>query len=291
MNFHQLETFVCVVEEKSFTKAAKKLYVSQPALSKTIRALEEEVGAKLFERSSYGLEITNEGNIIYSYAKDAIQYYNERITEMRAALIPPKKVLRIGLPPSAGSVYFSKIIYRFILEFPQYEINVTELPTKRALEMIQSEELDLSIVLMPFDDLNFDTKRVYSSEAVLIVAESHFLADRDQVSFAELKDVPFLSVTEEYMFYDETMSRFEAAGISPNIIFSTYQWDSLLAMVSENIGVTILEKSLAGRMNYRDLKTIHLVEPEFPWMLGLVKKKDKALSVSGQKFWDFCKEV
>ena len=291
MNFHQLETFICVVEERSITKAAKKLYVSQPALSKTIRTLEEEVRAKLFERSAYGLEITDKGKIVYSYAKEAIQYYNERISEMRSALIAPKSVLHIGLPPSSGSIYFSKLIYQFTLEFPQYEIIVSEIPTKQALNLVQNDELDLSMVLTPFDNLNFDTKRVYSSEAVLIVSKSHFLAERDQVSFAELKDIPFLSVTEEYMFYDETMSRFEAAGISPNIIYSSYQWDGLLSMASENIGVTILEKSLADRMNYQDLKTIHLVEPEFPWMMGLVKKKGKTLPDSAQAFWDFCQEV
>ena len=67
MNFRQLEIFVRVVEEKSFTKAAKKLYVSQPALNKSIRALEEDVEKVLFERSAYGLELTEDGKTVYKY--------------------------------------------------------------------------------------------------------------------------------------------------------------------------------------------------------------------------------
>ena len=291
MNFHQLEIFVCVVEEKSFTKAAKKLYLSQPALSKSIRALEEEVGTKLFERSAYGLELTEAGKIVYGYSKDAIDYYNERINRMCSVLVPQKNILRIGLPPSAGSIYFSKILYRFGLDFPQVDVRVSEISSRNASKLLQEDELDLGVVILPYDDPSVEVKRVYASEAVLVVPETHFLAAREKVSFAELADIPFLSVSKEYMFYDQVLSKFREAGVSPKIAFSTAQWDALPLMVSENAGVTILERSLIERMNTGGLKLIHLTEPEFPWMLGLVRRKDKALPASAQSFWNRCPEV
>ncbi len=291
MNFHQLEIFVRVVEEKSFTKAAKKLYVSQPALSKSIRALEEEVGTKLFERSAYGLEITEAGRTVYKYSKDAIEYYNERIAELRSALSPRKNILRIGIPPSAGTIYFSKVVYRFSTEHPQFDIQITDISSRNASAMVQNDELDLGVVLLPYEDPEVDVKCVYASEAALVVPESHYLAGREQVAFSELEGLPFLSVNEEYQFYDLVLSKFREAGITPNVAFRSAQWDTLLFMTTENVGYTILEKSLVERMNSGALKSVHLTEPEFPWSLGLIRKKGKALPPVAQKFWDYCQEV
>ena len=291
MNFHQLEIFVRVVEEKSFTKAAKKLFLSQPALSKSIRTLEEDLGTKLFERSAYGLEVTEAGNLVYKYSKAAIEYYNDRIAEMRTAISPQKNILRIGIPPSAGTIFFSKLVYRFGLEHPQFDIQVTDISSRNASAMVQSDMLDLGVVLLPFEDEATNVKCVYSSEAALVVPEEHPLASREQVAFKELEGLPFLSVNEEYQFYDLVLSKFKEAGITPNVAFRSAQWDTLLFMTSENVGYTILEKSLVERMNSGKLRAIHLTEPEFPWKLGLIRKKGKALPPAAQRFWEHCPEV
>ena len=291
MNFRQLEIFVRVVEEKSFTKAAKKLYVSQPALSKSIRALEEDVDKVLFERSAYGLELTEDGKTVYKYAKDAIEYYNNRIAEMRAVLSPKKNILRIGIPPSAGTIFFSKEVYRFGMEHPEFDIQLTDISSRNASALVQNDMLDLGVVLLPFEDEATEVKCVYSSEAALVVNESHQFAHREQVAFKELEGLPFLSVNEEYQFYDMLLSRFHEAGIEPNVAFCSAQWDTLLFMTSENVGYTILEKSLVERMNAGKLKAVHLTEPEFPWKLGLIRKKGKHLPPAARSFWEYCQEV
>ena len=291
MNFRQLEIFVRVVEEKSFTKAAKKLYVSQPALSKSIRALEDDVEKVLFERSAYGLELTEDGKTVYKYAKDAIEYYNNRIAEMRAVLSPKKNILRVGIPPSAGTIYFSKVVYKFSIAHPEFDIQVMDISSKNASALVLGDMLDLGVVLLPFEDSAVEVKCVYSSEAALVVPEGHHFAQREQVAFSELEGLPFLSVNEEYQFYDLVLSKFKEAGIEPNIAFSSAQWDTLLFMTSENVGYTILEKSLVERMSSGALKAVHLTGPEFPWKLGLIRKKGKALPPAAQSFWDHCPEV
>lgn len=291
MNFHQLEIFVRVVEEKSFTKAAKKLFLSQPALSKSIRALEEDLGAKLFERSAYGLEVTEAGKAVYKYSKDAIEYYNDRIAEMRDAISPRKNILRIGIPPSAGTIFFSKVVYSFGMEHPEFDVQITDISSRNASALVQNDMLDLGVVLLPFEDEATEVKCVYSSEAALVVNESHHFAHREQVAFKELEELPFLSVNEEYQFYDLLLSKFHEAGIEPNVTFRSAQWDTLLFMTSENVGYTILEKSLVERMNAGKLKAVHLTEPEFPWKLGLIRKKGKQLPPAPQCFWDYCTEA
>lgn len=104
----QLEYFVRIVEEKSFTKAAEKLFISQPALSKSIRSLEKELDVTLFKRDPRELSLTDEGETVYRFALDVLDYWQVRTAELMSLLGKVKGTLRFGLPPSVGSVFFQK---------------------------------------------------------------------------------------------------------------------------------------------------------------------------------------
>ena len=97
-----------VYQEKSFSKAAKKLFISQPALSKSIRALEAELGVTLFKRDPRELSLTSEGENVYCYAVDILNYWQSRTAELFSLLEQVKGSLRFGLPPSVGSVFFQR---------------------------------------------------------------------------------------------------------------------------------------------------------------------------------------
>ena len=118
LNLVQLEYFAQVAQQKSFTRAAEKLFVSQPALSKSIQALEKELNTQLLERTPQGLKVTPDGELVWRYARELVDTYNRRTSEMLSLLNPQRGVLRFGLPPSAGTVYFSRILYQFSRQFP-----------------------------------------------------------------------------------------------------------------------------------------------------------------------------
>ena len=291
LNLVQLEYFAQVAQQKSFTRAAEKLFVSQPALSKSIQALEKELNTQLLERTPQGLKVTPDGELVWRYARELVDTYNRRTSEMLSLLNPQRGVLRFGLPPSAGTVYFSRILYQFSRQFPQVDLQITEVMSKQIHEMVRDDKLDLGVVILPFSDPEMEIKRVYSSEAVLAVNRDHPLARRKEVPFAELRDEPFLTVSKEYMYYDQVLSRCQEAGFTPNIIFQTSQWDILLEMAAEGNGVTILEKSLVTRMGQDRLRCIHLTGPEFPWALSLIHRKDMPLSPEAKAFWDLCDPI
>ncbi len=291
MNLVQLEYFAQVAEQKSFTRAAEKLFVSQPALSKSIQALEKELNTRLLERTPQGLKVTPDGELVLRYARELVDHYDRRTTEMISLLNPQRNVLRFGLPPSAGTVYFSKIIYQYTRQFPQVDLQITEVMSKEIHGMVRNDQLDLGVVILPFSDPDMEVKRVYASEAMLVVNRDHPLAHRREVCFAELRDEPFLSVSKEYMYYDKVLSRCREAGFTPRIVFQTSQWDILLEMAAEGNGVTILEKSLVTRMSQGRLCCVHLTQPEFPWSLGLIRRRDKPMSPDAKAFWALCAPV
>ena len=116
----QLEYFVRIVEEKSFTKAAEKLFISQPALSKSIRALEAELGVTLFKRDPRELSLTSEGENVYCYAVDILNYWR-RTAELFSLLEQVKGSLRFGLPRRLGA-FFSKILFEYGCKYPQVDL-------------------------------------------------------------------------------------------------------------------------------------------------------------------------
>lgn len=291
MTLTQLEYFAQVAEQKSFTRAAEKLFVSQPALSKSIQVLERELNACLLERTSQGLKVTQDGELVWRYARELVNHYAQRTSEMLSLLSTQRSILRFGLPPSAGTVYFSKIIYQYSRQFPQVDLQITEVASKKIHEMIQNDQLDLGVVILPFSDPIMEIKCVYTSEAVLATSWDHPLAHRQEVSLIELKDESFLFVSKEYMYHDQVLSRCREAGFNPQIVFQSSQWDILLEMAAEGNGVTIMEKSLVARMGQERLCCVHLTQPEFPWTLSLIHKRDKPLSPDAKAFWDLCTPV
>lgn len=122
----QLEYFIEVVEQNNFTKAAEKLFISQSALSKSIQSLEKELDTSLFTRDPRELKLTEEGRLVYHYAKDVLNYWHDRTAELFSSSNYKKGTLRFGLPPSAGSVYFSRVLYLYSKEYDHVDLQIFE---------------------------------------------------------------------------------------------------------------------------------------------------------------------
>ena len=287
----QLEYFVRVVEEKSFTRAAEKLFISQPALSKSIRSLEKELDVTLFKRDPRELSLTSEGEWVYHYAVDILNYWQMRTSELMALLGQVRGILRFGLPPSVGSVFFSKIMYEYGLKYPQVDLQIFEGTSKKVEAMVMGDQIDLGVVIEPYDNPHMRLKTVYRSEVVLVVSQKHRLAKRDVVDFAEIKDEPMLIVSKDYMFHDQILAHCKQAGFLPNITFTTSQWDLLLEMAAEDQGVTLMGRPVAEKLYSDRIKCVSIRNPEFPWTLGLISKKCKPLSGPAKSFWDFFGEI
>ena len=126
MKLIQLEYFVRIVEEQSFTKAAEKLFISQPALSKAIQSMEKELKVSLFSRNPGVATLTEDGNTVYKYAKDILPYCSNRTDELIARLGKAKEPVKFGLPPSVGSAFFSNVLLEYNEKYPQIDLQIFE---------------------------------------------------------------------------------------------------------------------------------------------------------------------
>lgn len=288
MTMIQLTYFVEVVNQRNFTRAAEKLFVSQSTLSKAIRALENEFHSEFIGRRAKDLLITQDGLAFYEYATKLLDYYNTQTQELVQRLQCSGGALTLGLPPSAGTIYFFSLIYQFRQAYPETDLQITEVTSKSIRDLVDDGTLDLGVVIEPFSDNKFYSQTVFHSEAVLVVPKQHPLAAESCVDFGALGAERFLTVSSDYMYYDVMLERCKAAGFTPNIVFKSSQWDLLLEMVANNQGVSILPKPLIDKLYADRVCQLHLKNPEFPWALSVIYRTDKFLTVPMQRFLKIC---
>lgn len=284
----QFQYYRAVVQQQGFTAAADTLFVSQPALSKSIRALEQEFQVELIDRSVKTFRLTPEGELFYDYALEILSHFQNQVDELYQRLHGSGGVLRFGLPPTAGSIYFYSCIQEFKKRYPQTELKLVEFPSKTILKQLDEKKLDMACVLEPFHDSRYHVRPVFTSELMLVVSTKHPLAGRDAVSFTELKDEPFLMMSPNYTFHDMVIGCCQSAGFTPNVVFESSQWDLVSEMAVDNQGITFFAKALLDKYAPKGVCVIPLKEATPPWVLSLIYRKDKFMTPQMQHFLDIC---
>jgi DNA-binding transcriptional LysR family regulator len=286
MDMLQLKYFVQVAKEKSYTRAAKKLYLSQPALSKTIKKLENELGAKLFDRSGKEVKLTDCGKDLFEKAQKLIWDFNNTIESLQETKDLKRGHITIGIPPVIGTLYFSPIITNFRKMYPGISIDIFEEGAKTVADKVIEGDVDIGIVILPTNTRELIIIPVFKDENVVVVYETNPLALKEKISFKHLKNENFNIFNENFVLYDQIISKCHKSGFEPNITFKSSQWDFIIEMLSLDQGISILPRPILNRNKYSHIKTIPL-EPLFPWELILIIKKGKYISYAGREFISF----
>lgn len=288
MLYKHLKYFIELVEVKNYTRAAKNLYVSQSTVSKAVSSLEKELDCSLVEINKGEFTLTEEARALYDFALDVTSYYDKKEEEFLESIKNVEEKLVVGLPPTAGSIYFFEKISDFNKKYPSIKLTIENETSKYLPDQLLDKKLDLAVVIEPFDDPRFVKKIVYKSEAVLVVSKDHKFSDKKCIDYYELKDENFLQISKDYQYYSVFKDYCKKAGFSPKIVFENYDWDMILELVASNQGVTILPKPLVKKYFSDRVKLISLKNPEFPWALTIIYPKNAYLSKEMKKFIEIC---
>lgn len=286
MELRQLTYFLEVAKYKSMTKAAESLHISQPALSKMIKGLEEELDMTLIIRSNKTSELTDGGVIVVEYAQRILAQVNDMTTTLNDLTNLKKGSISIGLPPIIGSLYFPTIIAKFHKNHPNISLNITEYGAAKVVKGVEEGEFELGVAVLPVDEDVFNIYPIVEDEMKLLIHHEHPLANRDLIYLHELKDEEFIFYHEDFALHDIMWKNFIREGFEPKILFKSSQWDFMSEMVGANLGVTILPESICNRVENKKVQIIQL-KPMTPWNLALISKKKKYISYAGRTFIDF----
>lgn len=291
MTINQLQYYVEIVRQRSFTRAAENLFVSQSALSKSVRALEQEFEAELIDHNAKGFLLTHEGQLFFEYAVKILDFFNVQTRELHQRLHNMGGSLNIGIPPTAGTIYFYSRIHEYKERYPNVQLNIMEVPSKILLKEMDMNRLDMGAVLEPFSDSQYLSKTVCRDEIVLIVSKDHPLAAQKCVSFSELRNEKWLMMSSDFIYHDIIISLCKEAGFTPDIAFKSSQWDLIFEMAGDGQGIAFFPTQLLAKQNCSKIRQIHLKDPEAHWTLSIAYRKDKFITEPIQRFLALCNET
>lgn len=285
MNFYPLKAFLAVAKDGSFSKAAKNLYLTQPAISKQIQALEESFGARLFDRSGKTILLTEAGQILRDHANIAFQTLEdarETINQLRGL---QRGHLRIGAASTIGTYMLPHPLGEMKLQFPGIEITLIITNKARVIQHVLNHDVELGFVGPPVEPVELKREEYLLDELVLIMSPTHRLAGREFVAVKDLAEEVFVlrehgSGTREIM--EEELGRKKVSLKKSMELGST---EAIKQAVAANLGVSIVSKfAITLEILQGRLTTAPLPELNLRRQLYLIQHKGRILSPAAQQY-------
>ena len=246
MELRQVRSFLSIAETLHFSRTAELIHLSQPALSLQIRALEEEVGVRLFERNRRKTTLTAAGLAFRDDAAAAVSQLDQAVRRAKLAANGKLGLLRIGFISTAGSEIVPNIIRRFRELNPEVEFSLRNILTADQLQMLGAGSLDVGFLRLPIGEHpELEVVGVHREPFVLVVPSSHKLAKRKRVRLREVSGQDFVMYERTYApgFHDLIFGMLRDAGIVPNVSQTAGEMPTLISLVDSGTGISILPMS------------------------------------------------
>lgn len=284
MEIQQLYYYMELCKQKNFTEAGYACNMTQGALSKQIRKLENELGITLIRRNTRKFELSKEGEIFLSYAKKMTGTYEEMLKNVQK-----NQEIKIGCMPVLAPYHFARLVADFRKEYPDIKLVIDE----RIASDIQenSDRYDFLILRenMMEDQKKFRFSPLYDDKLCAVLYEKHPLYGRDRLQLKELKDDVFIFPERGSGSYEVFYKSCEKAGFEPKIAFEFPQANTIMSFVSEGVGVTITFSTVYREAKYAGVKMIPL-EDELHSVISLFYRKNKPLDYAKKQFLNYVRE-
>ena len=292
MDLSQLEIFLCIAEEKSFSRAAEKMLRTQPALSIAIKRLEDELGETLFDRSSKSGTLTEAGKILFSYAQRMINMRNEAknaIGELRGMF---RGRLTIGANESTSLYLLPKLLLEYRSRHPQIKIEVF----RNVSEKIPSEVLErnLDFGFLSYDPMHpaLQSLEFYHDELVLVVPPKHRFANRRHVTVKELGAEAFVAHNVKTPARDRIFDLFKQHRTTLNICIELATLETIKEFVKLNAGIAILPRlAVQDEIERGKLAEVPVKGMKIEKTLRIVYRREQSLSQAAKSFLEIVKEM
>jgi DNA-binding transcriptional LysR family regulator len=285
MDIRQLRYFVAIAEEGSITKAAHKLHMAQPPLSRQLKMIEEELELTLFERNKKKkVALTAQGELFLKKAKEVLFSLDEAILEVKQYGEEISGTLSIGSTIYCAPIMLSKL-HEFRHKYPQICFNIWEGDSNRLIELLKEHQIDIAISGGPFPKEDIEKKPLAADPCYLVIPTDYPL-DKKQITVEEIAQLPLLllSSSQESGLYNQILAEFKNRDLTPNILCECHDSALLLSLVSTGFGVTILPESMFKKKFIGNFKRINIKAN--PWVLdrAIIWRSGSYLSPSAKEF-------
>ena len=296
MEFRQFKYVLKVAEEKNFSLAAKKLYISQPSLSQLILNLEEKLGTTLFDRSFTPLRLTYAGEMYIKMAQQILDLSDQFTQQIDDAAHLRRGRLTIGSSPFRNTYLLSQVIPLFTKKFPGIELILKEDTSLKLEELAREALTDFSISLLPINTAIFDYEELFQEELLLALPPQHPISvatnskpgdyeNLPQINLASLADTPFILMEQGQKLHQTLFDLCSQSKFKPRILLETQSMDAAQALVGAGMGAALLPDTLIRASRLTSKSPCYFALDTRPKRkVIIVYRKGRYLSNAAQEF-------
>ena len=292
INLNQLRVFYEAARTGSFTSAAKKLFITQPAVTAQIRTFEDQCNLKLFKKKGRSLYLSEEGNTLYEYARRIFEYEREVedvIEEMRKL---KRGTLRLGTSKAYARYFMPFLISSFHEAFPQIKVHLDEGSSLDILRSLLDLKNEVAVIARVKEDSNVTFLPFKRDQLMLILAPNHNLAKKKSVSVDELVSQPMIMKEMGSGTRKQVNDLFSRKGLTPNVLMETSNTEFIKQLVQRGEGISFLvEEAVAAEINEKKLTTVPLAGEELFLDVSIAYLKDQHLSHPARAFVEMLKKM
>lgn len=286
MELHQLEYFRVVAHLQHMTRAAETLNMSQPALSKSIAHLEQEVGAPLFDRQGRSIVLNRYGQMLLKHAEHILQEWDKAKQEIQDIVSPGHGEVTLGFIHTLGMEIVPELMAEVRRIFPHLNFTFSQSTSLRLLRQLEAGEVDLCLT-QPIQSttVQVNWRKLWSEELFVIVPKHHHLAYRQSIALHEIAGEPFISIRKGNSLRKIIDHFLQKANVSPNVIFSGEEVHTVAGFVGAGHGVSLVP-NIKGLDQY-NLAKISVSDMRCERDIGLALVEGRYLSPTTERFIDF----
>ena len=289
MDIQQIRYFLAVARYESFSKAAQKLFVTQPILTRCVKNLEQELGLPLIVRTTRSFALTDAGRTLAEHGSRLVQQQEDLCRRMEDLKQVRSGDLRLSSPGPLLDLYFPKLVTGYHAIHPGIRIHIRESGSRPVAQDVLDGSADMGVVMLPLEDA--DDLHVFPilTDAVhAVVPKDHPFATETELPISKLRGVELITYDKSNTLHHAFYELCRREGFSPAIAYQSMMPNFILDTIALGSCVGVLPRPMVGLGADRGLVSIPLT-PHFPWEIALITAKDRYLSCAAADFLAYAK--
>ncbi|MGS0764485.1 LysR family transcriptional regulator [Syntrophomonas curvata] len=297
MNIEQFEIFKTITEVKSFTKAAKKLNFTQPAISTQIKILEQNYDIALFERHNHGVQLTEAGQKFFEYGDKILALYEEMEQELAKIKGHSKEIINIAACDTAGNYILPSIVISFKELHPRACLRLEVAHFEDIINKLKQKQLDIGIIdgELPEENKCLSAIDIYSDDLVLVVPHRHKWLKRTAITVEELMAEPFIAREERSCIrniIDSSLEKLDLSFADFNLVTEFNNFEAIKQAVINHKGVALMPASVVQReLDEGSLFKVNVENLKTKWKIKAVWRNNELMTGIKKQFLDFVSNI
>jgi LysR family hydrogen peroxide-inducible transcriptional activator len=247
MEFHQLRYVCAIADTGSFSRAAERCRIAQPSLSQQVLKLEQDLGAKLFDRLGRSVRLTEVGRAFQPHARailDEMDVARARVSDQNADF---RGSVAVGVIPTVTPYLIPSYTAAFAKKYPDAKLRIVEDTTSTLVEGLRNLSIDVAILALPLRHKDLELFPIRTEPLFVVMRTDHPRASSESLALKDLRGESFVMLRDGHCFRDLSIATCTRARITPNIAFESGQFSSLLGMVAAGVGVSLVPEMAIDR--------------------------------------------